>query len=408
MSALVGLWALVALAFTLVAIDALRRLDARRAAPPALWPRLAIVRPCEGLDPGLEENLLSSLTARYDGARALYVCVPSLDDPAAAVAARVERAARVFAPSVPVSLVVTAIETPANRKAAQLAVAEQKLDAPVVVVADSDVRFDDRTLPELIGALEADPRAAAASAPPIDVEAETLGDRASAALLSSTPNALRALAALSSGWRGHPLLAGALVACRREALAEAGGFAALEPYLGEDFELARRLHAAGHTLATSSAPARFTDRGRSLYQVVRRYARWAMVVRRQRPGLLSTYWLLLACTPVLVVLAALAAVVEAPRWPAAVAATVLLLGARAAFARRLRRGYGLRDGWLRSVGALLIGELLILVSSIRSLGRAEVEWRGRRFHVRPGGVLERIRVTASASPPARPAAPPAP
>ena len=60
-----------------------------------------------------------------------------------------------------------------------------------------------------------------------------------------------------------PLLAGALLAIKREALAAVGGFRSLEPYLGEDFELARRLHDAGMSMATSPAPARFTDSGRT-------------------------------------------------------------------------------------------------------------------------------------------------
>jgi ceramide glucosyltransferase len=390
LSVAVAAWALIACVFTLVALVALRQFAAPAAAPPE-WPAIDIVRPCEGLDEGLAENLLASVSARYDGSRRVCICVPSAADPAYAVAEQVRVRAAAEAPAVAVTVVVTGIVSEANRKAAQLAVAEARLDAPVLIVADSDVRFDDRTLPSLVGALVADPRAGAASAPPMDAMPSTLGDRASAALLSSTPNALLALAALSARWRGHPLLAGALVACRREVLAAAGGFAALEPYLGEDFELARRLHAAGRTLATSPAPARFTDRGRSLYQVVRRYARWAMVVRRQRPSLFVTYWLLLGCTPLLVAGTLGLGAARAPAWDAALAATAGLVGARAWLARRLRGRYGLDDGWLRSLGAALVGELLILASSVRSLGRAEVVWRGRRFQVRRGGTLELIR-----------------
>jgi ceramide glucosyltransferase len=400
-------WAVVAAGFTLVAIASLRALDARR---PQIdgrtdWPAIALIRPCEGLDAGLEENLLASVTAPYEGARSVWICVPSPADPAYAVAERVRARAAAIAPSVPVELVVTAINTTANRKAAQLAVAAARAHEPVLVLADSDVQLEPRTLPSLVAALQADPRAGAASAPPIDVRSATLGDHVSAALLSSTPNALRALAALSSEWRGHPLLAGALMACRRDALDAVGGFAALEPYLGEDFELARRLHAAGCTLAVSAEPARFTDSGRSLRQVVRRYARWAMVVRRQRPGLFVTYWLLLGCTPLVLAATAAAAALGAPGWPFAAAAAALLVGARAAFARAMRRSYGLGHAWAPSLTALLTGELLIVGSAARALGRAHVEWRGRRFRVLPGG---RLQPLVSASPPARSVAQPDP
>ena len=45
-------------------------------------------------------------------------------------------------------------------------------------------------------------------------------------------------------------------------------------------------------MATSATPARFTDSGRSLPSVIRRYARWSLVARRQRPSLFVTYVLL--------------------------------------------------------------------------------------------------------------------
>ena len=55
-SLIVTLWALLALAFTIVAIGSTRQLftRAREAARrPRLWPHIALVRPCEGLDPSL-------------------------------------------------------------------------------------------------------------------------------------------------------------------------------------------------------------------------------------------------------------------------------------------------------------------------------------------------------------------
>src|SRR5262249_14957931 len=158
------------------------------------------------------ETLRSSVTARYDGRRTIYFCVPSAADPAYPVIARVRD--ELVAAGADVRVVVTAIDTPANRQAAQLAVVDAQLphDAPLLVVADSDVQLDDESLPSLVSAVLSDRDAGAASAPPIDVSAATAGDRWSAALLSSTPHALLALAALSERSGGVPLLAGALLA----------------------------------------------------------------------------------------------------------------------------------------------------------------------------------------------------
>ena len=259
-------WALLALSFTCVAIFSTRQLFERSRAAirrVRVWPHIALVRPCEGLDPSLAETLRSSVTARYEGKRTIYFCVPSAVDPAYAVIERVRD--ELVAGGADVRIVVTAIVTHANRKAAQLAVVDAHLppidEAAILVIADSDVHLDEDSLPSLVSALLADRDAGAASAPPIDVSAATAGDRWSAALLSSTPHALLALAALSERSGGVPLLAGALLAVKRAALAAVGGFRSLEPYLGEDFELARRLHDAGMSMATSSAPARFTDSG---------------------------------------------------------------------------------------------------------------------------------------------------
>jgi ceramide glucosyltransferase len=389
----ISAWAGTALGFTLTALWTTKRLHARSRAATArmtAWPKLVLVRPCEGLDPALRDTLRSSLRARYDGPRAIYFCVPSLHDAAFAVAAEVRD--ELAAAGADVQLVVTELGRAANRKAAQLACLERQLpdDAGILVVADSDVLLEDDSLPSLVAALEADPEAAASSAPPIDIAPRTFGDRASAALLSSTPNALLALAALSE-WSGSvPLLAGALLAIRRRALADVGGFAALEPYLGEDFELARRLHAAGKRMATSAAPARFTDSGRSLPSVIRRYARWALVVRRQRPALFATYILLLGCTPLVTLATLLVTALQAPLWWMALPLTSSLLLARALLAASLRRWYGIGGSWVRATLAGIVGESLILTAALLAAASAEVVWRGHRFYVGERGALESV------------------
>ena len=291
LTVLVGVWGFACFVFTVAAINAVRKMVRRSSAEVAnakSWPALAILRPCEGLDAGLEENLLSSLTARYDGPREVFLLVPARSDPAWAIAERVVAQAAARAPGVKVQLVETAIQTRANRKVAQLLAAAPYGDAPVIVVADSDIRFDERTLPSLIGVLEVHPRAGASSAPYMEVLKETAGDRASAALLSSTPHAFYCLTALAERSGGAHVLCGALIAIKRAVLDEVGGFASLEPFLGEDFELARRLHENGYTIPTSPAPAPVFAHGRTVSSVVRRFARWCTVTRQQRPHMIAT------------------------------------------------------------------------------------------------------------------------
>src|SRR6185312_8205162 len=115
-------WALVALGFTAIAISSTRSLYRRAresARRPRLWPGIALVRPCEGLDSSLAETLRWSVTAGYEGPRTIFFCVPSAVDPEYAVIERVRD--ELVDGGADVRIVVTAIDTPANRKSAQLA-----------------------------------------------------------------------------------------------------------------------------------------------------------------------------------------------------------------------------------------------------------------------------------------------
>lgn len=374
----VGVW------FTIGCILETRRMlrAARARVAPSAWPALQILRPCAGDEPGLFGNLCSTATARYDGPREIVLLVASTSDPAYTVCSAVREAH----PNI--ALVVTGDDAPYNRKVAQLARAPQSA-APIIVVVDSDIELDDTTLPALVTALLSDEKAGAASCPPVDVRPRTLGDHASAALLSSTPHALYCLAALAERSGGAHVLCGAFIAIHRRVLAEVGGFAELERYLGEDFELARRLHARGYTIPTAAVPGRVTDRDRSLRQVASRFRRWCTVTRQQRPHLMATYQLLLGSTPMLVLLAAV--VHTRPL----LIATALYLLLRMFLAATLRGAYGLRADPLRSLVALLLGEALIFVAATGALGRPVVTWRGHRFVVGREGLLRRVQPEAA-------------
>ena len=388
------LWSSAAFIFSVVALVATRRLlrDAEARPAPTTWPALAILRPCAGLDPDLHANLLSTVLARYDGPRSLYILVATAEDEAHAIAMSVRDRAATLAPLVAVQVVVTHIHTQHNRKVAQLARAESLSTAPVVVVIDSDLRVDDETLPALVTALCSDPRAGAASCPPVDIRHDTFGDRASSALLSSTPHAFYCLAALAERSGGAHVLCGALIAIHRAVLEQLGGFATLERYLGEDFELARVLHERGYTIPTAKVPGHVTDHGRSLSSVIQRFSRWATVTRQQRPHLMLSYPTLIACTPLLLMAALITA--RAPLGSCATAAVLAVTLVRTALAKRLRRAYGLPAGMLRSFVALLVGELLILVSAAGALGRPIVDWRGQRYRIGRGGLIELLPQSA--------------
>jgi len=391
-ASLLFLWAGSAFGFTWMAYTWVCWVGARTRRNRALvvsWPSIVILRPCEGHDEGLEENLLSSVTARYDGDRAVIVLVPSQSDPAWAAAERVRARVPV---GVSYEVRLTAIETIGNRKVAQLAVGEVGLTAPIVVVADSDIRFDDETLPALMRELAGDPLAGAATAPPVEIAPETFGDWASASVLSSSPHAFLCLAGLAEQAKGAQHLCGALVAYRRDRLDAVGGFAALESYLGEDFEVARRFHERGWTVSTAAVAAPNYDSRRTLSSVVKRFARWSVVTRQQRPHLFPSYFFFLAAGPLITMLALAVCWMQPPFWYVSVAMAGVFVAARLLLAWELRRQLGLSNTPWALVGAVAIGEVVILLGALGALGAPEVEWRGHRYRVSAGGVMSRIVV----------------
>ncbi len=379
----VEVWASAALFFTALLLVGVWRLY-RQPSPPApeIWPPIALLRPCEGAEPDLLANLLSSLRAHYGGPRRVLFLVPSADDPAyAIVLAAIATARGEGGPAA--SVVLTGPAPRQNRKVAQLLAGLTHCDEEIVVTIDSDVRLGDADLPALIAALRPGPGStvAAAFASPVEVAPQTPWDRVSAALVGGSPQNFLALYGLYGLYGGVPSMAGALCALRRDALLACGGFAGLLTYLGEDYELARRLTARGYRVALSRGPARCTDGGRSFGQVVARVARWLTVVRAQRPLLLVTYPLFMAATPLLLLVTLLARSAKLGVYAAA------LLGLRMLLSAALRRLQGQRCGPLTAAVEVLAAELLLWLGLGQALWTRRISWRGHHFRIGRGGVM---------------------
>ncbi|MEO7330660.1 MAG: glycosyltransferase, partial [Minicystis sp.] len=235
-------------------------------------------------------------------------------------------------------------------------------------------------LDHLIAPLTGPAPCAAVWAPPVErAVAQTAGDRASIALLGASLHAFPLLAGLDRAG-----LVGKLFAVRRDVLDDLGGFGALADHLGEDMELARRIRARGGAIEAAPLVARSMAAGRSMEQVVGRFARWLMVIRAQRPWLLPTYPLLFFATPLIVTLALLTAP-GAPR--IALAAAALALTSRLGVALAAARASG-RPVRMRSAPAeALRGDLLLARAFVRALGSRRFSWRGTELFVERGGRL---------------------
>jgi hypothetical protein len=342
MTALLLLWAACATGFTLVAWTRLGRRRSR--VDRELRLPVLLLRPADELTP----TELACLAAPVDYAPLEHVVLaPTRPDVAAAT----------WEPSQP---------TTPNRKVGHLlnALRSRRASSPVVLCVDTDVAVDGALVTALAAAIR--DGAALATAPPRPLAGAGVAARAVRGLLTATHHDFRAL---------DVMRAGASTACGK-AMALGPAALALLPEVadrvGEDLELARRLHAAGERVVLVDAPAKMPQPQRlGVPAATTRFTRWLQVLRAHRPALWVSVPLLLAPTPLLIVVAA------ALGAPIIVAVASGLVGSRILLARRLAPETGVLD-WL-------LGETLLLAAFVRSVPARAVRWRGRAVPLAPGG-----------------------
>lgn len=254
-----------------------------------------------------------------------------------------------------------------NRKLGHLQYALSILDVddrPVFVV-DGDVRVDERLINALLSELATGSELAWAAPSPVE-RGLTRG------LLVQSLHSFRALDAISDGAKP---VCGKAIALSPKALEV---LRTLPDCLGEDLELARRLHARGLSVSLAGE-ACVPGTPAPLPAVIARFTRWMQVLKAHRPLLFPTIPLLFAATPLLVLAAALAG------------STPLLLGAvglvvtRATLAALLERR-------ARAFGAWFAAEVLLLCCWLNALLLgSKVTWRGRVMQV---GLHGRLRSCA--------------
>lgn len=373
--------ALWAWALTSVQIVAAHR--ARRAIP-SPWETAGshdttlVLRPCAGVEPGLEENLASTALAAWRGPLRVRFGVARADDPAATIAERAAEALR--RNGIDAACVVTD-RGAENPKAAQLAAMmarEEPFDG-VVLVADSDVDLTALPLGDVSARLERDKTLAALWVPPVEREGETLGDRASRAVLGSSLHAFTLLAHLDPEG-----VVGKLLALRADALRAVGGFDALSAHLGEDIELARRLREKGLRVEAAPFVAPSNAAGRGVREVIERYARWIAVIRAQRPRLLWTYPTLLFGASSWTLCAAGVFAHRSGAHPALAPFALAVWLSRVLVARVASR----RAGIAHTLRDIARAELTLASSFVLALRSRRVAWRGRTLTLRRDGSLE--------------------
>lgn len=347
--------------------------------------KVLLVRPCSGTEPSLFHTLTSIERSKTRFAMAVRITVATKDDPARPVAEKACEYLR--SKGKDTRVVVGALEGP-NGKAGQLAnLMPMATEFEVVVSADSDTDLSGTDLDELIEPLLRDTNLGAVWAPPAEIgSATTMGDRVSAAFLNGSLHSFSLLSKLDPDG-----FVGKLFAFRLDAVNNAGGFSPLVNYLGEDVEMARRLHEAGHKTIVVPAVARSVAAGRTLKQIMERFGRWLMVVRAQRPARLLAYPLMFgALWPVLII--GLSAAVLGRGYAAIIglSAVGLMIVNRLIAAVAARAYLQLRLRPMTVLVDAVLSDLVSWVALVRALRNRQVSWRGRNLRITSGGLLEKV------------------
>lgn len=348
---------------------------------------ISVLKPVRGLDDEFEANLESFCLQTHS---AYEILVGSADpaDPALEVARRVQRRF----PNVALRIVSGEWPTGHNPKVRNLRHLVTKARYPTVLVSDGDVRVGSDYLSVMAGAIE-QPNVGLVSNFVVGTGERTLGAACENVRLNGF--VVRSLAAAQLYLR-HPVIMGKAMLFRRDALTNAGGFAAAADVLAEDYLLGRAVLEAGYRVQTLGYPVFAMNRDWTVAKMLQRHTRWSQIRRHVAPG-----WFLLEPLAAPELWALLALVTwwfdphridaAAGTWVATALALSVLLEAGVASLLQ-----GTRIIW-KSIALLPLSSALALLAWLCAWHRDAVVWRQQSFRIGAGSRLSAFQAQRPAS-----------
>jgi ceramide glucosyltransferase len=352
--------------YHLVALCAALRQYRRRPAAATLPGPVSILKPVRGLDPGFYEAILGHALQDYPPGFELLFGVTDLADPALA---EIQRLQAGF-PNLPIAWFLVDRRAP-NGKVAVLTELARHARHPLLLVNDSDITVEANYLREVTAPLSS-----------AEVGLVTCLYRAEAGDWAGRWEALGIAIDFAAGVLVAPLVGvrefglGATLVFRAHDLAAVGGFEALENYLADDYQLARRVTTLGKRVELSRTVVQTVLGEDSWRGVIQHQVRWARTIRVSRGdgywGLPVTHagvWMLLSLT---MGFPGVALAIAAARWASAYATGVLLLRSPAA-----RGGWMLAPLWdCFAFGIWVAGAMF-----------NTVRWRGKLLKLQADGTI---------------------
>jgi len=287
------LWAVPAIAagvyYLIALLAAIARLRSREAAPSST-PPVSILKPVHGRDPRFYEAIRSHAVQDYPEYEILF----GVRDPADPAVDDIRRLMAEF-PERQIRLILTTRRAP-NGKVAALVDLSQQARFPILLVNDSDILVEPNYLRRVVAPLE-DPGTGLVTCL-YRARAETLPGRWEAIGIA-TEFAPSVLVAPLVGVDGFAL--GSTMVFRAKQLAEIGGFAALESYIADDYQLGAHIAKLGLRVFLSRVVVETNLSAASWREVWRHQLRWSRTIRVSRTagyyGYLATqaaFWSLVA------------------------------------------------------------------------------------------------------------------
>jgi ceramide glucosyltransferase len=332
-------------------------------------PPISILKPLDGLDPGLESNLRTFFEQDYPHFEILFA-VRDAGDPAVAV---IEKLRKEY-PGVPSRLLLTGQPPYSNAKVylldRMLAAAEHDL----VVMSDSDIRVTPQMLRTIAGEFQ-NPLIGLATCPYRAVPGPGFWSALEATGMNTDFFAGVLVARMLQGMH---FAVGPTIAARRSVLQSIGGFDRLKDYLAEDFVMGKFAAEAGHGVILSSYVIEHHIGNTGLKNNAAHRLRWVRSTRRSRPwgyvGQLLTMPLPLGI---------LVCAIRPEWWPVLLITLLVRVAAAWVVSRRVLKTS--LSWWL-----LPIEDLAAFCFWIAGFFGQTITWRGRRYRLHADGRFELV------------------
>ena len=379
-------WILLALVagsstYSLIAlIGVLRFFQARRHAArrssPGFCPPVSVLKPLYGLDRELRLNLESFCRQDYPAYEILF-SVREETDPAVPIVRQLQK----DFPGVPMRLIFTGPPPYPNAKIHSLEVLAEAAAHEILVINDSGVRVGPDYLRSVARPL------AAPSVGLVTCIARSIPSRGFWSVLEALGINTQFNPGVLTAWLllGMQFSIGKTMVIRKQLARQLGGFGRLGDYLADDFVLGERVAQAGYTVVLSETVPDNLLADEWMRTSLQHRLRWERSSRRSRPagyvGQIFMHNLPLA----------LLAWLWVPSGNSvAFGLIAACLGSRLLLAWACA-GLLLRDPIFRRYGWLLpIQDLVSFGVWLWAFFGREIVWRGARFRVLKGGVLESL------------------